>query len=427
LSIDEQQARRLGKINPIFERLCRSLRVDENRALLNQPRNQNLVGRVFLSNQPRRRFDVPINRESFIENEASRQLKDLLIKAIIWATVHYNHFLYLRTTEEMQKVAEEFVKESPAVEGRQPEEIPKVLDSAIRVLNDAYKDYKEKVPSEKRTVSGKYFDKALEVVKESTAYATEQVTSLRTVASTGALMYVFSHEIHDLLSRLGTISNKIDIVASTAPEDQKPELLKLSLLVKTTHRRLLDQMRLFSGVSTNLANMKKHRIALRALSQEVIDCHHSLVNKFSLRVENKIPEGLKTGPMLDAEVYSVLLNLVSNAIKAAIAGYGNRVKLESSTKNDEIILRVYDDGIGLSDSAKDHVFTALVADPENRLYSELSKRLGEEEILSVGQGSGLGLSIVSDILKSYGKTIHFLKNKELQQPWKTCVEVTLPL
>jgi signal transduction histidine kinase len=426
LGIDEQQARRLGKINPIFERLCRSLRVDESRALLNQPRNQNLVGRVFLSNQPRRIFDVPINREGFIENEASKQLKDLVVKAIIWATVYYNHFLYLRTKEEMQKVEKSFIKELPATEGKQPEEI-QVLDSAIGVLNEAYKDYKNKVPSEERTIAGKYFEKAIAVVKETTAYASQQLTTLRTVASTGALMYVFSHEIHDLLSRLGTISNKMDIVASTVPEDQRPELLKLSLLVKATHRRLLDQMRLFSGVSMNLADMKKHRIDLFTLAEEVIGCHDFLANEFSIKIDNKIPKNLRTGPMLEAEVYSILLNLVSNAVKATIAGHGNSIELEASARDHEILLRVYDDGIGLSESAKDKVFTALVADPDNRLYPELSKRLGEEEMLSVGQGSGLGLSIISDILKSYGKTIRFLRDSEIQRSWKTCVEVTLPL
>jgi len=426
LGIDEQQARRLGKINPIFERLCRSLRVDESRALLNQPRNHNLVGRVFLSNQPRRVFDVPINRESFIENEASRQLRDLLVKAIVWATIYYNRFLYLRAREEMQKVTEDFVKELPTAEGEQPEEI-QVLDSAIRVLTDAYKDYKDKVPSEERIVAGKYFDKAISVVKETTAYASQQLTSLRTVASTSALMYVFSHEIHDLLGRLGTISNKVDIIASTVPEGQRPELLKLSLLVKTTHQRLLDQVRLFSGVSINLADMKKHRIGLFALAKEVIDCHDSLANEFSIKVDNKIPKNLRTGPMLEAEVYSILLNLVSNALKATIAGHGNRVELEAFARDYEILLRVCDNGIGMSDSAKDKVFTAFVADPDNKLYPELAKRLGEEEMLSVGQGSGLGLSIIFDILKSYGKTIHFLRDSEIQQPWKTCVEATLPL
>lgn len=48
LRIDERQARRIGKIDPVFKRVCDNLLgVDESRALLNQPRNQNLIGRVF--------------------------------------------------------------------------------------------------------------------------------------------------------------------------------------------------------------------------------------------------------------------------------------------------------------------------------------------------------------------------------------------
>ena len=422
LDIDEQQARRIGKINPIFKRLCKSLGVDESRALLNQPRNQNLVGRVFLTNQTNRIFNIPITREGFIENKASKRLRELLIKAVIWVTVYYNRFLYINTVEDTQRVAEEFVKESS-----DSKEIPEVLDSAINVLNDAFKDYKKKVPSKNRTVTGKYFEKALDVVKQSTINTARQTATLRTVASTGAVMHIFSHEIHDLLSRLSTIANKIDIFSFDADDSQKSELINLSILIKNARKRLSDQIKLFSGISTNLANMKKHRVKLSSLVQEVIDCYDSLITRFSLDVKNQIPKNVRTGSMLEAEVYSISLNLISNAIKAAIAGHGKSVKIEVLQKSDALLFRVYDDGIGLSDSAKNIVFSPLVADPENKLYNELSKRLGEEELLSVGQGSGLGLSIVSDILQSYGKKVRFLKDEEIQKPWKTCVEAAFPI
>jgi len=420
LGIDERQARRIGRIDPTFERICDNLLgVDKSRALLNQPRNQNLVGRVILSNKPEWIFNVPISREGFIENDASEELKELLRKAIAWATIYYNHFLYIRKREQLESVVEEFKEiTEPHVK-----EIPKVLDTALVVLNEAYKDYRDKVPSSKRAIAGKHFSKAIDVVKESTSYLNRQITTLRTIASTGALMFVFSHEAYDVVSRLGTISNKLELLTKYVSEDKRPELLELSDLMRKTRNRFNNQIKLFSGISSNLADMKKRKIALRKLSNEVIDCYFGLVDRFSIKVENEIPKSLRTGLMLEAEVYSILINLVSNAVKVVIAGYGNRIKLKAEKVDDEIVLRVYDDGIGIPEQSRNLVLKMSVADPENRLYPVLSERLGTEEILSVGEGSGLGLNIVYEILKSYGKSIQFV---DVQKPWKTCVEVTLP-
>jgi len=420
LGIDERQARRIGRIDPTFERICDNLLgVDKSRALLNQPRNQNLVGRVFLTNKPERIFDVPISREGFIENDALEELKDFLRKAIAWATIYYNHFIYIRKTEQLESVVKEFKEITEPHE----KEIPEILDTALVVLKEAYEDYKEKVPSPERAISGKHFSKALDVVKESTAYMNTQITSLRTIASTGALMFVFSHEAHDIVNRLGTISNKLELLAKYVPEDKRYKLFELSDLMRKTRNRFYGQIRLFSGVSSNLADMKKRKISLHKLSDDVVNCYSGLVDRFSIKVENEIPKSLRTGPMLEAEVYSILINLVSNAVKVVIAGYGNRIKLKAGEADDEIVLQVYDDGIGLSKQSRDLVLKASVADPENRLYPVLSKRLGIEEVLSIGEGSGLGLNIVYEILKSYGKTIQFV---DVQKPWKTCVEVTLP-
>lgn len=379
-----------------------------------------------MSNKPKRIFDVPIDREGFIENDASKQLRELLIKAIDWATVYYNHFLYIRKTERMERIVKEFEEAVVPREDmkRIVEEIPRVLDTALIVLNEAQKDYKKKVPSKERTISGKHFDKAVDVIRESTSYMNRQIAILRTIASTGALMFVFSHEAHDVVNKLGTISNKLELITKYVREDKRHDVLKLSNLMRETRNRFTTQMKLFSGVSSNLADMKKRKIALRKLSREVIDCYSGLIDRFSIEVESEIPGSLRTGLMFEAEVYSILINLISNAVKAVIAGYGKRVKLEASKVNDEIVLRVYDDGIGLSKQSRELVLKSLVADPENRLYPVLSERLGMEDILSIGEGSGLGLNIVQEILTSYDKTIQFI---DVLEPWKTCVEVTLPL
>jgi len=63
------------------------------------------------------------------------------------------------------------------------------------------------------------------------------------------------------------------------------------------------------------------------------------------------------------------------------------------------------------------------ADPENRLYRGLDARLNPEDEYIVGTGSGLGLSIVREILAYRGGTIGFIKPTG---EWKADVEIVMP-
>ena len=65
----------------------------------------------------------------------------------------------------------------------------------------------------------------------------------------------------------------------------------------------------------------------------------------------------------------------------------------------------------------------FVADPDNRLYPGLRALLNPEDQYVVGIGSGLGLSIVSEILIHRGGAIRFVKPID---PWKADLEMTLP-
>jgi len=425
LGIDKRQARRLGKTDPVFERISKSLiGVDESRALLNQPRNQNLVGKVFVTNRFGPVFEVLINREGIVESKAMEQLKNLLLKALDWTTIYYNHFLYVYRDEKLIETIEEFEKIEKSIESPEKrEEIPKVVDSAITVIEEVYKDYSKKVPAEQRRDITKHATAAINIVEETVRHMTRQITALRTMASAGALLLILSHETRDVVNKLGTIANSLKVLSKASDEHKSEELMELSNSMRETRDRLTDQMALFSDVTASIAHTEKQKIYLHKLAQEIAASFRGLNEEFHIDLEIVIPPSLRTGPMLKGETYSILINLLSNAEKATIAGHGSKIKIECLKAEDEIILRLYDDGIGLSAESRDLVLKSGVLDPENRLYKALSKRIGINESILVGTGSGLGLAIIREILSSYDKHLRFV-NVEL--PWKTCVEATLP-
>lgn len=125
--------------------------------------------------------------------------------------------------------------------------------------------------------------------------------------------------------------------------------------------------------------------------------------KFFFEKNDEIPtiQGDKMG------LTSVALNLLENAVK-----YGDsnpEITTMLSIKSDEIIWKVADNGIGISDKEKAHIF--------EKFY-----RVGSEETRTT-KGTGLGLYIVKEIVGAHGGMIKVADN----QPKGTKFEIVLPV
>ena len=81
-----------------------------------------------------------------------------------------------------------------------------------------------------------------------------------------------------------------------------------------------------------------------------------------------------------------LNNIIDNSIK-----YANKINLELSKKNNNIIITIDDDGIGIPENEYQNVF---------KPFYKLDKSRGDSK-----SSVGLGLSITSDIIKSHGGNI----------------------
>lgn len=88
---------------------------------------------------------------------------------------------------------------------------------------------------------------------------------------------------------------------------------------------------------------------------------------------------VKGGPLLE-ELFS---NLINNSIQHSDC---DKIKMISQTEEDECVLTVEDDGVGIDDGMKDKIFERGFKDGENA-------------------GTGLGLYIIKEIAKSYGGSV----------------------
>ncbi len=129
--------------------------------------------------------------------------------------------------------------------------------------------------------------------------------------------------------------------------------------------------------------------------------------------------------MLKGELAAILLNGLSNALKAVIAGGAKKglIELYAYRSRGKVCLDITDNGIGLNADERKSAFTPLVSDPSARLYDALEVRLASEDRQLLGQGSGLGLSIMQGILENRKGSVAFV---DPSNGWATCLHIELP-
>ena len=102
----------------------------------------------------------------------------------------------------------------------------------------------------------------------------------------------------------------------------------------------------------------------------------------------------------------VVINLINNAVKYTPAG--SHITIQTYIKNKQVITEVSDDGPGIPDAEKPHVF--------DMFYTSSTK------ITDSHRGIGLGLALCKSIIHLHGGTISVKDNL----PQGTIFQFTLP-
>ncbi len=217
------------------------------------------------------------------------------------------------------------------------------------------------------------------------------------------LLSIISHDLRGSVGGLRTASKAI--AENLTDPESSIELMSSFFPVADSIYDLLENLLIWAKCNKEDIRPVFEELNIRELVSKSVEHTVHIAQAKSIELINNT---------LDVFVYtdrnmllSVIRNLLSNAIKFSHAR--SRVTINQEITNDEIIIAISDEGIGMNEKALARLFDS----PES---VQASGTLGE-------RGSGLGLHICKTFLDSLGCTIW----AESRPEWGTTFFFTIPL
>ncbi|MCX7428724.1 MAG: sensor histidine kinase [Planctomycetia bacterium] len=420
LLIDRDRGIRKGSIDyePIAALAARLRGVEPTRALLNMLSARSYVGEVN-AESPAGLFEMKASREGFVGEGGIEALRKVIRVGIDWSTVYRDSYLRREEQEEARDARKQF--ETVVATPTRPQH---VIEDAVDYVQKEVRHIAAQLPLEQRreVVSG--ITKAISAVRETTKVNRDELQHLRLVASTSSLLLIFSHEVKSLLGLLDEYEMRLAAFARQLTGRSASQAKDMQESFRSTKQRFLDLLKMTSLFSVESRDAEPTKLNLATRAKNAVKCFQLITGKYGIDVDlSGIPNSLQVGPMLEAELYSLLLNALSNSIKSVIArGYDKHIAIRAQRVSSGIQMNVLDTGVGVPDDCEE-LFDPFIADPEGTFYRRLKKCLNPEDSYIVGTGSGLGLSIVREIVEAHDGTVGFAEEFD---NWQANLEVVMP-
>ncbi|MBN4051573.1 sensor histidine kinase [bacterium AH-315-M05] len=420
LDIDHDRGLRKLRPNDELHSFAETLRgVEPTRALINMLSMRSYVGNVQVGDEAKG-FEMKLSREGFVSSKAVDELKKFVRFAIDWSTILRDYYIRQQANKKLfiaQTEFEELINKKLKPGG--------VVEAAVNHLQSKVKTIVETLePDERKEVEESFF-KATDLIRKHNESNQIELSHLRLIASTSTLLLIFSHEVKSLLGLLEQSKNSLNQIAEKLSTKQRKVVEEIGQDFAELNDRLEELLELTTLVGMDQRKARPGQVALRERIIRVEKVFELITKKYEIRIDyEQVPTNIVIKKILEAEVYSMLLNILSNSIKSVIAAGKNRmIQIAAVREDGQTIITVRDTGIGLKSDHYEEVFAPFIADPEGKLYQNLDSRLNPEDALIVGSGSGLGLGIVKEIIAAHGGTIKF---KEPSDKWNAELEIKLP-
>lgn len=382
------------------------------RAILVPGNNANFFGHVSISRKLNPNLEEISSREGLVENDAYDELVDFTRSGLEWAITRIASARNRKTKATQKDFVSEVRKPSEIIE----QEIEEIIDDFGIEHDDSDKNdtsetnrLLDALSSAKKII--KDYEDGVDADKErSLAYE----NMLRILASLGLSIGVFGHEIKGSTNLTSATLSLIKIELDKLPNDtHKSELQNHYDELTKSIGRVFDLGGYVEDLTSHTGTRKLKRVPIRGTVNRFVKQFGSYLDKNSITFDiDETPKGLRTCKMHPSEMDSVLFNLMTNSMKAfrRAKTKNPKIKISAEARGKHVFLRFEDNGHSISEVHKERIFDPFFTTTE---YSE-------DDV--AGPGTGLGLTIVSDIAENYGGTIELVSPS---RGFKTCFEFSV--
>lgn len=422
LGIDYERGLRKGRPgDDLLVEFADTLRgVNSSRSLLNMLSSRAYIGDVELSSQNTNLFVMKASREGFVGSKGIDLLRKIVRFGVDWSTIYRDYYLRITEEDNHRIIRNDF-------EGmvKQPVKSYESIEKAGNFIKGEVKRFVRDLPIEDRSEASYNIVKATDLILKRDNLSRQESRHLKLIASTSSLMHIFAHEVKSLLGNLNLFSAQLSSIHKHVDPKHRSKVLDMKDTVSSTKKRFKDLLSMTQLISVDSKKAKPLDLALKTKVKKAVECYQLVTKAYSIEIDySSVSNSFKTGKILEAELFSILLNALSNSIKSVIAkGKVRKIKITAKKIARKTHIFILDNGIGVPFKDSEELFVPFVADPSGKLYSKLKKNLNSEDKFIVGSGSGLGLSIIKEIVLSRNGDVHFNKPPK---GWNAELEIIIP-
>lgn len=202
-----------------------------------------------------------------------------------------------------------------------------------------------------------------------------------------------SHELRTPLNIILNANKLLEVKIDKNDYEKKFFIKQLTLINKNSNRllrlinNLIDVSKIETGHIDAIFNNENIVDVVEDTTMSVID----LAQSYGIEIIFDTQEEEIITAIDKHKIERVMLNLLSNSIK--FTNDGGHIFVSIKKDNDDIFIEVKDDGIGMSDELKKHLFEKF---RKAKLYPSLER---------ANEGSGLGLFIVQGLVNLHNGSI----------------------
>ena len=294
----------------------------------------------------------------------------------------------------------------------------------------------EQLSNEKQQILSAQKETLENQVKERTSELNQSLENLRStqsqliqsekMASLGELTAGIAHEIQNPLNFVNNFSDvNTELIDELQQEIDKGNLNEIKVIAKDIreneqkinhHGKRADAIVKGMLQHSRTSSGQKEQTDINVLCDEYLRlAYHGLRAKdksFNATMKTDFDQGIGSINIIQQDIGRVILNLITNAFyivtekkKLGIEGYEPTVSVSTKKNNDNVEIKVADNGSGIPRKILDKIFQPFFTTKP------------------AGQGTGLGLSLSYDIVKAHGGEL----NVETKEGEGAAFVITLPI